>query len=117
MSRPGTAPSASPFPPAAGPATTAGSPAGTSVPVARQHFSPVPTADAHASAARRDENGQVVRRVQCGDPIGRERCMTVYVDDDEVVLVGPPGEAARLTSTQLGRLTAALGDAAGLAER
>ncbi|MBB3662637.1 hypothetical protein FB384_001541 [Prauserella sediminis] len=109
--------STSALPPAADPATTAGSPAGASVPAARQHFSPVPTADYRAPAAHREENGQVVWRVQCGDLIGRERCMTVYVDDDEIVLVGPPGEAARLTRTQLGRLTAALGEAAGLAER
>nr|WP_253858857.1 hypothetical protein [Prauserella alba] len=120
--RSGTAPSApapsgSALPPAADPAATAGSPAGASVPVARQHFSPVPTADSRDGAARREENGQVVWRVQCGDLIGRERCMTVYVDDDEIVLVGPPGEAARLTRTQLGRLSAALGEAAGLAER
>lgn len=113
----GAAPADSPHPPAADPVGTAGSPAGTSVPVARQPFSPVPTVDTHEQNARREENGQVVWRVQCGDLIGRERCMTVYVDDDEVVLVGPPGEAARLTRTQLGRLTAALGDAAGLAER
>ncbi|MCP2254351.1 hypothetical protein LY13_003118 [Prauserella aidingensis] len=113
----GAALSTAPLPPAAGPAAAAGSPSGTSVPVARQHFSPVPTADTRDEDVRREENGQVVWRVQCGDLIGRERCMTVYVDDDEIVLVGPPGEAARLTRTQLGRLTAALGEAAGLAER
>lgn len=91
--------------------------ADSSVPAARQHFSPVPQADSHASETGRVDNGPVVWRVQCGDLIGRERCMTVYVDSDEVVLVGPPGETARLTGTQLGQLRAALGEAARLAGR
>ena len=51
------------------------------------------------------------------DLISRERCVTVYVDDDEVVLVGPPGETARLSVGQLGQLRAALNEAAELAGR
>lgn len=63
------------------------------------------------------EGGHLVWRVQCGDMISRERCVTVFVDDDEVVLVGPPGETARLTAGQLGQLRTALNEAAKLAER
>ncbi|MFC4005168.1 hypothetical protein ACFS2C_26820 [Prauserella oleivorans] len=95
---------------------------------ARQRLSPVPSvagapslpasvADPRAADVRRYEGGQVVWRVQCGDLISRERCVTVFVDNGEVVLVGPPGETARLTATQLGQLRAALGEAAKLAER
>ncbi|MBK1784489.1 hypothetical protein [Prauserella cavernicola] len=84
---------------------------------ARQPLSSAPTADPRATGARRHEGGQVVWRVQCGDLISRERCLTVFVDDDEVVLVGPPGESARLTAGQLGQLRAALNEAAKLAER
>lgn len=73
--------------------------------------------DPYADAVRRYEGGQVVWRVQCGDLISRERCVTVFVEDDEVVLVGPPGETARLTKGQLGQLRAALNEAAELAER
>ncbi|SFP88223.1 hypothetical protein SAMN05421810_103722 [Amycolatopsis arida] len=69
------------------------------------------------AGTRRYEKGQPVWRVQCGDLISRERCVTVFVDDDEVVLVGPPGETARLTADQLGDLRAALNEAAKLAER
>ncbi|KID28876.1 hypothetical protein HQ32_03928 [Prauserella sp. Am3] len=87
------------------------------VPASRKHFSPVPTAERHTPDGRRPEDGSAVWRVQCGDLIGRERCVTVYVDNDDVVLVGPPGETARLTGTQLGQLRAALGEAAKLAER
>nr|WP_307849494.1 hypothetical protein [Qaidamihabitans albus] len=69
------------------------------------------------SDVRRYEGGQPVWRVQCGDMISRERCVTVFVDEGEVVLVGPPGETARLTGGQLGQLRAALNEAARLAER
>lgn len=83
----------------------------------RQPLSSAPTADPRAASARRYESGQVVWRVQCGDLISRERCVTVFVDDGEVVLVGPPGETARLSAGQLGQLRAALNEAAKLAER
>ncbi|PWV82244.1 hypothetical protein SAMN05421630_10319 [Prauserella marina] len=75
------------------------------------------TQAAGPTGARRHEGGQVVWRVQCGDLISRERCVTVFVDDGEVVLVGPPGETARLTAGQLGQLSAALNEAAKMAER
>jgi hypothetical protein len=55
--------------------------------------------------------------VQCGDLISRERAVTVFVEDNQVVVVSPPGETARLTSGQLGQLRAALNEAAKMAER
>ncbi|WP_425440475.1 hypothetical protein [Prauserella shujinwangii] len=73
--------------------------------------------DTRAAGIRRTEGGQLVWRVQCGDLISRERCVTVFVDDGQVVLVGPPGETARLTAGQLGQLRAALNEAAKMAER
>ncbi|GAA3535631.1 hypothetical protein GCM10022222_19090 [Amycolatopsis ultiminotia] len=76
-----------------------------------------PTADPRTSGVRHYEGGQLVWRVQCGDLISRERAVTVFVEDDEVVVVSPPGETARLTSGQLGQLRAALNEAAKLAER
>ena len=99
-----------------------------SIPAARAgHPRPVRTAarsagmpqltDPRAAAVRRYESGQLVWRVQCGDMINRERCVTVLVQDDQVVLVGPPGETARLTAGQLGQLRAALNEAAKLTER
>ncbi|OZM72550.1 hypothetical protein CFN78_12935 [Amycolatopsis antarctica] len=69
------------------------------------------------SGVRRNEGKHTVWRIQCGDLISRERCVTVFVDNDEVVLVGPPGETARMTGGQLGQLRAALNEAAKLAER
>lgn len=74
-------------------------------------------ADPRAAQVRRYESGQLVWRVQCGDMINRERCVTVLVQDNQVVLVGPPGETARLTAGQLGQLRAALNEAAKLTER
>jgi hypothetical protein len=67
-----------------------------------------------------DLNGSVqgrrVWRIGCGDIINRERCLTVLVEGNKVVLVGPPGETAVLTSVQLGQLRAALREAAEQAE-
>jgi hypothetical protein len=74
-------------------------------------------ADPRTAGVRHYEGGQVVWRVQCGDLISRERAVTVFVEDDEVVVVSPPGETARLTSGQLGQLRAALNEAATMAER
>ncbi|WP_033295984.1 hypothetical protein [Amycolatopsis jejuensis] len=74
-------------------------------------------ADPRTAGVRHYEGGQVVWRVQCGDLISRERAVTVFVEDDQVVVVSPPGETARLTSGQLGQLRAALNEAATLAER
>jgi hypothetical protein len=87
----------------AGLATSPRKPAGTGAP--------------RVTGARRQEGSHLVWRIPCGDLIRRERCVTVYVDGKEVVLVGPPGEAARLTAGQLGELRAALDEAAELAER
>jgi hypothetical protein len=68
--------------------------------------------DLHGSVA-----GRRVWRVSCGDVINRERCLTVLVERNQVVLVGPPGETAVLTTGQLGQLRAALREAAEQAER
>ncbi|WP_018686945.1 hypothetical protein [Actinokineospora enzanensis] len=58
-----------------------------------------------------------VWRIACGDVINRDRCLTVLVEKDRVVLVGPPGETAVLTAGQLGQLRTALREAAEQAER
>ncbi|WP_026421834.1 hypothetical protein [Actinokineospora inagensis] len=58
-----------------------------------------------------------VWRVACGDVINRDRCLTVLVEKNKVVLVGPPGETAVLSSGQLGQLRTALREAAEQAER
>ncbi|MGW9308974.1 hypothetical protein ACWGPQ_13285 [Saccharomonospora azurea] len=83
----------------------------------RRAITPPSRTAPYFDSGRRYEGGQVVWRVQCGDLISRDRCLTVYVDDDEVVLVGPPGETARLSASQLGQLRAALNEAAELAGR
>lgn len=62
-------------------------------------------------------DGRRVWRVSCGDVINRERCLTVLVERNQVVLVGPPGETAVLSAGQLGQLRAALREAAEQAER
>jgi hypothetical protein len=71
-----------------------------------------PHSDLHGSVA-----GRRVWQVSCGDVINRDRCLTVLVDQNKVVLVGPPGETAVLSSGQLGQLRAALREAAEQAER
>ena len=58
-----------------------------------------------------------VWRIPCGDMINRDRAITVFVEHGEVVVVGPPGETARLLGTQLNELRTALDEAAELAER
>jgi hypothetical protein len=68
--------------------------------------------DLHGSFA-----GRRVWHVSCGDVINRDRCLTVLVDQNKVVLVGPPGETAVLSSGQLGQLRDALREAAEQAER
>jgi hypothetical protein len=50
--------------------------------------------------------------VDCLDPFGRDRAMTVIVDRGRVLLVAPPGEAAVLSPQQTRRLHTAL-DRAG----
>lgn len=81
-----------------------------------------PSAGTTPDAAAHDvpdavESGYPVWRIPCGDMINRDRAITVFVDHGEVVVVGPPGESARLTGTQLDELRTALDEAAGLAER
>ncbi|ADJ41913.1 hypothetical protein AMES_0086 [Amycolatopsis mediterranei S699] len=78
---------------------------------------PAAAVDPRTASVRHYEGGQLVWRVQCGDLISRERAVTVFVEDNQVVLVSPPGETARLTSGQLGQLRAALNEAAKMAER
>jgi hypothetical protein len=68
--------------------------------------------DLHGSAL-----GRKVWRISCGDVVNRERCLTVLVERNRVVLVGPPGETAVLTAGQLGQLRTALREAAEQAER
>jgi hypothetical protein len=79
-------------------------------------------ADEHPYLGHRSEltgsmDGRRVWRVSCGDVINRERCLTVLVERNQVVLVGPPGETAVLSAGQLGQLRAALREAAEQAER
>jgi hypothetical protein len=73
--------------------------------------------DPRTANVRCYEGGNLIWRVQCGDLISRERAVTVFVEDNQVVLVSPPGETARLTTGQLGQLRAALNEAAKVAER
>ncbi|HEY4019499.1 MAG TPA: hypothetical protein VGM75_12475 [Pseudonocardiaceae bacterium] len=56
-------------------------------------------------------------RIRCQDVANRERFLTVLVEHGRVVLVGPPGETAVLTSGQLNQLRAVLHEAAEEAER
>ncbi|WP_106179671.1 hypothetical protein [Prauserella shujinwangii] len=49
--------------------------------------------------------------IACRDIAGRRRELTVFVSNDRVVLVAPPGEAAVLAPLDVGRLRAALRDA------
>lgn len=56
-------------------------------------------------------------RVRCHDFINRDRCITVLVKADRVLLVGPPGETAVLSAQQVRELRTALDEAAAQAER
>lgn len=56
-------------------------------------------------------------RIRCNDALDRERCLTVVVDNGQVLVVGPPGEAAVLSPGQLGQFRTALLEAAERAER
>lgn len=86
-------------------------------PGANRPVSPAAAVDPRTASVRRYEGGQLVWRVQCGDLISRERAVTVFVENNQVVMVSPPGETARMTSGQLGQLRAALNEAAKMAER
>ncbi|MBO0840247.1 MAG: hypothetical protein J2O49_05460 [Sciscionella sp.] len=50
--------------------------------------------------------------ITCRDVAGRRRELTVMVNADRVVIVAPPGEMALLAPHEVGRLRAALRDAA-----
>lgn len=56
-------------------------------------------------------------RIRCHDVVSRDRCLTVLVDKGRVLLVGPPGETAVLTTEQLSQLRNALKEAAVQVER
>ncbi|MEU5850583.1 hypothetical protein ACWEV3_02810 [Saccharopolyspora sp. NPDC003752] len=49
--------------------------------------------------------------VSCRDVAGRRRDMAVFVNQENVVLIAPPGETAVLSPLEVGRLRAALRDA------
>ncbi|WP_434438910.1 hypothetical protein [Lentzea sp. E54] len=49
--------------------------------------------------------------IHCHDPFGRDRSMTVLVEDDRVLLVTPPGETAVMSATQTRRLGSLLDQA------
>ncbi|GAA2963044.1 MULTISPECIES: hypothetical protein [Actinokineospora] len=53
--------------------------------------------------------------VGCHDPFGRDRALTVLVEDDRVVLVPPPGASAVLSAQQTRSLGLVLDQAAGRA--
>jgi hypothetical protein len=50
--------------------------------------------------------------IDCHDPFGRDRSMTVLVENDRVLLVAPPGESAVMSATQTRRLHQLLDQAA-----
>ncbi|OLF06513.1 hypothetical protein BLA60_31600 [Actinophytocola xinjiangensis] len=50
--------------------------------------------------------------VRCHDPFGRDRALTLLVEDEHVVLVPPPGAAAVLSANQARGLSIALDQAA-----
>ncbi|RJQ76037.1 hypothetical protein D5S17_19360 [Pseudonocardiaceae bacterium YIM PH 21723] len=56
--------------------------------------------------------------VECSDPFGRDRSVTVLVDEnDDVVVITPPGQAAVLSAKQISALHDTLACAAGAATR
>lgn len=51
-------------------------------------------------------------QVSCRDLVGKRREVTICVDNGNVVVVTPPGETAVLSPMEVGRLRAALREAA-----
>ncbi|MCT2586316.1 hypothetical protein [Actinophytocola gossypii] len=49
--------------------------------------------------------------VRCNDPFGRDRALTVLVENERIVLVPPPGAAAVLSAKQARGLGLALDQA------
>jgi hypothetical protein len=84
---------------------------------------PLPTThDEHPLRVERAETessvtGGRVWRIGCRDVINRERHLTVLVERNQVVLIGPPGETAVLTAGQIDQLEAALREAVEHTER
>lgn len=56
-------------------------------------------------------------QINCRDSVNRRQFLTVLVDRDRVLLVGPPGETAVLSAGQVGQLKTALREAADQAGR
>lgn len=75
-----------------------------------------PVVDLPPYVGRDHEGNRHWWRVSCRDVINRERFLTVLIDRDRVVLVGPPGETAVLSPVQVGQLSDALREAADQAE-
>ncbi|AUS81806.1 hypothetical protein C1701_16485 [Actinoalloteichus sp. AHMU CJ021] len=50
--------------------------------------------------------------IACHDPFGRDRSVTVLVDDQDVLLVAPPGASAVLSTQQTRSLRRSLDRAA-----
>ncbi|NUT46099.1 MAG: hypothetical protein HOV94_02095 [Saccharothrix sp.] len=50
--------------------------------------------------------------IDCHDPFGRDRSMTVLVEDDRILLVAPPAGSAVMSVTQTRRLHRLLGQVA-----
>ncbi|PRX47143.1 hypothetical protein B0I33_106242 [Prauserella shujinwangii] len=73
-----------------------------------------PTRTTHETRLDEGRDDVAVRdewAIACRDIAGRRRELTVFVSNDRVVLVAPPGEAAVLAPLDVGRLRAALRDA------
>ncbi|HEY0638767.1 MAG TPA: hypothetical protein VGD67_14050 [Pseudonocardiaceae bacterium] len=71
-----------------------------------------PVGDLPPYAGRDHEGRRHWWRLPCRDVIDRERFLTVLIDRDQVVLVGPPGETAVMSPAQVGHLSEALREAA-----
>jgi hypothetical protein len=69
---------------------------------------PLQVDPAHAEGS---VTGGRVWRIGCRDVIDRERFLTVLVERNQLVLIGPPGETAVLTAGQIDQLRAALREA------
>lgn len=102
---------------AAGRVGAVASPERRVMPRAPHPVSPRTDARPAMDGVRHDESGTTVWRIRCGDMIQRERCVTVFVDAGEVVIVAPAGETARLSGGQLNQLRMALHEASKLAGR
>ncbi|MCP3799541.1 hypothetical protein NLX83_09765 [Allokutzneria sp. A3M-2-11 16] len=72
---------------------------------------PVTPASAGQSGSRREW------LIGCRDVANRHRSLTVVVEQNRVLLVGPPGETAVLCQGEVSQLRSALREAAEQAER